>query len=414
MRKLLLVTGMAFSVSALFAQKIDDVKKDVAGGKYAEAKTKLDVFLNDPKNASNAEGQFYKAVVYHNLAKQNGDSAAAAASLEAFKNYAKMEESKPDAQRMLLSTLENHKTMVDIYQTYFSRGVEQFQKNTYSSAYGNFAKALDAFEMLKKQNLTTAAFDTTATLYAGYSAQNAQMYSQAAKHYDVIINNNIQDTTYIPVYRFMINSNLERKDTAAAKKYLGISQTRFPQYSDVWLDYQTMFLSNDKSKRFGEYNALVKANPKNETLAMNYAIELYNHMRADPTSEKDPAMRQQAEDALKNVLAIDPNNVTGNLLIAQFYWTELYQLQSELDAQKGATPAVTAKKKEINGKMDAVFDKVFPYLTKSNELYSALTTLKPQDKANYRILLGQLADYHNRKKNPAKAAEYQAKAKTLQ
>jgi hypothetical protein len=212
----------------------------------------------------------------------------------------------------------------------------------------------------------------------------------------------------------MINSNLERKDTAAAKKYLGISQTRFPQYSDVWLDYQTMFLSSDKSKRFNEYEALVKANPKNEVLAMNYAIELYNHMRADPSSEKDPAMRQKAEDALKNVLAIDPNNVTGNLLIAQFYWTELYQLQSELDAQKGATPAVTAKKKEINGKMDAVFDKVFPYLTKSNELYSALTTLKPQDRANYRILLGQLADYHNRKKNPAKAAEYQAKAKTLQ
>ena len=64
--------------------------------------------------------------------------------------------------------------------------------------------------------------------------------------------------------------------------------------------------------------------------------------------------------------------------------------------------------------MDAVFDKVFPYLTKSYELYSQETTLKPQDKANYRIVLGQLADYWNRKKQPAKAAEYQAKAKTLQ
>jgi hypothetical protein len=212
----------------------------------------------------------------------------------------------------------------------------------------------------------------------------------------------------------MINSNLEKKDTTTAKKYLGLSQTRFPQYKDVWLDYQTLFLSEDKTKRFDEYEQLVKANAGNETLAMNYAIELYNYMRQNEANEKDPALRQRVETGLKNVLAIDPNNTTANLLMAQFYWTELYQLQSEMDKVKGATPAATAKKKEINTKMDAMFDNVFPYLTKSYELYSAQTTLRPQDKANYRIVLGQLVDYHNRKKQADKAATYQAKQKSLQ
>jgi hypothetical protein len=100
--------------------------------------------------------------------------------------------------------------------------------------------------------------------------------------------------------------------------------------------------------------------------------------------------------------------------MSQFHWTELYQLQTQLDAVRGTTPAATAKKKEINTQMDAVFDKVFPYLTKSHELYSGITTLKPQDKANFKIILTQLVDYHTRKKQMDKATAYQAKIKTLQ
>lgn len=415
MRKLLFIAGLALTVSTSFAQKIDDVKKDVTAGKFAEAKTKLDQFLADPKNASNNDALFYKAVIHHNLAKESQDSAMSAAALDAMKAYIKAEETKPEAQRMLLSTLEGHKTLVDIYQTYFQRGVSNFQKQTYASAFHNFAKALDAFDVLKQRNLTTVPFDTTVTLYAGYSAQNAQLYDDAAKYYDVLIANNISDTTYVGIYRFMINNKLEKKDTVSARKYLDLSRTRFPQYSDIWLDYHTQyFLSEDKSKRFDEYEALVKANPDNENLALNYAIEIYNHIRSSEEAEKDPAIRQRAEAALKNVLSIDPDNTTANLLISQFYWTELYQLQNAMDNTKGNAAAAIAKRKELNAQMDAVFDKVFPYLTKSNELYSNQSNLKPQDKANYRIVLGQLVDYHNRKKQADKAAAYQAKIKTLQ
>jgi hypothetical protein len=414
MRKLLFIAGLALTVSTSFAQKIDDVKKDVTAGKYAEARPKVDQLLNDPKNANNADLHFYKAVVYHNLAKTGGDSATAAAALGAMKSYVQMEQGKPEGQGMLLSTLENHKTLVDLYQSYFGRGVENFQKQTYATAFHNFERALDAFQILKQRNLTNVPFDTTVTLYAGYSAQNAKMYDQAAKYYDMLIQNDIRDTTYVAIYRFMINSNLENKDTAAAKKYLAISQERFPAYNETWLDYQTLFLSHDKSKRFDEYQALVKANPGNETLAMNYAIELYNHLRSGEEIEKDPAFRQRAEQAFRDVLAIDPNNPTANLLISQFYWTELYQVQSELDAIRGTTPAATAKKKELNAKMDATFDKVFPYLTRSYELYDAQSTLKAQDKANFRIVLTQLTDYHKRKNQADKVATYQARLKTLQ
>ncbi|RYZ60915.1 MAG: hypothetical protein EOO14_06415 [Chitinophagaceae bacterium] len=418
MRKLILLAGLAITVSTAFGQKklekLDDVKEKISKEKYDEAKEKLDKVFENPEANNSPDALFYKAVTYHNLGKQKSDSALSAGAFDAMQAYIKAESGKPEGQQMLLSTLENHKTLVDIYQTYFQKGVDGFQKQTYASAFNNFERALNVFDVLTAKNLTNAKFDTTATLYAGYAAQNAQMYDQAAKYYDKLININLNDTSYVGIYRFMINSNLEKKDTTTAKKYLALSQERFPQYKDLWLDYNTLFLSSDKSKRFTEYEALVNANPDNEALAMNYAIELYNYIRSSDEAEKDSATRTRAENALKNVLRINPEATTANLLMSQLYWTQLYDVQSQLDAVRGTTPAATAKKKELNAKMDGVFDAVYPYLMKSYNLYSKEGTLKPQDKANYKIVLGQLTDYYNRKKQADKAAEMQAKAKAIQ
>jgi tetratricopeptide (TPR) repeat protein len=417
MRKLILLAGLAVTMSTAFGQKLeklDDVKEKIDKQKYDEAKEKLDKVFENPAANSSPEALFYKAVAYHNLGKQKSDSALSAAAFDAMQAYVKVESTKPEDKQMLLSTLENHKTLVDIYQSYFQKGVDGFQKQTYASAFTNFEKALNVFDVLSAKGLTNAKFDTTANLYAGYSAQNAQMFDQAAKYYDKLININLNDTSYVGIYRFMINSNLEKKDTTTAKKYLALSEERFPQYKDLWLEYNTLFLSSDKSKRFTEYEALVNANPENETLAMNYAIELYNYIRSSDEVSQDSVIRTKAENALKNVLRINPNATTANLLMSQLYWTQLYDVQSQLDAVRGNTAAATAKKKELNAKMDAVFDAVHPYLMKSYDLYSKETTLKPQDKANYKIVLGQLTDYYNRKKQADKAAEMQAKAKAIQ
>jgi hypothetical protein len=418
MRKLILLAGLAVTMTTAFGQKklekLDDVKEKIDKQKYDEAKEKLDKVFENPEANNSPEALFYKAVAYHNLGKQKSDSALSAAAFDAMQAYVKVESSKPEGQQMMLSTLESHKTLVDIYQTYFQKGVDNFQKQTYAAALNNFERALNVFDVLSQKGLTNAKFDTTSNLYAGYSAQNAQMYDQATKYYDRLINLNLNDTSYVGIYRFMINSNLERKDTANAKKYLSVSEQRFPQYKDLWLEYNTLFLSSDKSKRFTEYEALVNANPENETLAMNYAIEMYNYIRSSDEAAKDSVIRTKAENALKNVLRINPNATTANLLMSQLYWTQLYDVQSQLDAVRGTTPAATAKKKELNAKMDAIFDAVYPYLTKSYDLYSKETTLKPQDKANYKIVLGQLTDYYNRKKQADKAAEMQAKAKAIQ
>ncbi|HET7896914.1 MAG TPA: hypothetical protein VFL47_04580, partial [Flavisolibacter sp.] len=310
MRKLFVIVGLAFAVSSAFGQKIeklDDVKEKISKGKYDEAKEKLDKVFENPAANSSPEALFYRAQVYQNLAKTSQDSAMYAEALNSMQKYLQLEQSKPENQRALQSTLENHKTLFDIYQSYFNRGVENFKGNKWSTAFYNFQSALKAFDLMKNNNFTNTKFDTTVNLYAGYSAQNAQLYNEAAKYYDKLIENNIADTSYVGIYRFMINNNLDAKDTAAAKKYLDISEQRFPMYKDIWLDYRTLFLPNDKPRRFDEYETLVKANPTNETLAMNYAIEMYNYLRSSDQLEKDSALRARVEGALKNVLTMNPS-----------------------------------------------------------------------------------------------------------
>ena len=95
MRKLVLALLLATSFSGVFAQKIDDVKEKISKGKWDEAKEKIDKVMADPKNQTNSEALFYKAQIYHNLAKTHPeDTALSSGAFDAISNYLRLEEKK--------------------------------------------------------------------------------------------------------------------------------------------------------------------------------------------------------------------------------------------------------------------------------------------------------------------------------
>ena len=71
MQKILFTALLAILSMGLYAQKIDDVKKLISESKWEEAKVKVDAFLANEKNASKAEGWYYKGVIYNELAKDS-------------------------------------------------------------------------------------------------------------------------------------------------------------------------------------------------------------------------------------------------------------------------------------------------------------------------------------------------------
>src|SRR5690349_6781753 len=214
MRKLVLTLLLAASFTGLYAQKMDDIKEKIQKGKYAEAKEKLDKVMTDPKAQSNSEAWFYKAQIYHNLAKATPtDTALAAASLDAMNHYLTLEAAS-GSKGMIMSQIEGNKTFFDIYQGYFTSGVNSFKTKDYQTALYNFEKGLETFGYLSKYNFTPVKFDTTTTIYAALAAHNAKNYPTAAKYYGEMVNNRVNDTSYVDAYEFLISYNLsETKDT---------------------------------------------------------------------------------------------------------------------------------------------------------------------------------------------------------
>jgi hypothetical protein len=257
--------------------------------------------------------------------------------------------------------------------------------------------------------------DTTATIYAGFAAQNAKKFDDAAMYYDKLIQAKVYDTNYVDAYKFMINYNLEtKKDTAAALRYLEISETAFPKYEDLWVDYEMVAMGNDRARKIARYDQLKSKYPGNYILAVNHAVELYNNTFFSESKGADyPQQQETTKTALERALSLDPNSGHATFIMSQFYVNQIYDLEDSLRLVRGNTPADLAKKKAINAKLDAKYENMYTFSQKAADIYAKETTLKAQDKANYRKTLNQLIDYYTRKKQTDKIAALEEKVKSL-
>ncbi len=414
MRKLLLSLLLAASFSGVFAQKLDDIQEKIEKKKFGEAKEKLDKVLADPKHQNNADAHFFKAVIHYNMSLEN--PAELPVALEAMKKYFELEQAKEESKRMLRSTFEGHKTAFAIYSDYFRSGVKNFQEKKYLDAVTAFDGAIASFELLSNNKLTDVKFDTTANIYAGFAAQNAQKPEIAVKYYDKLITNNIFDTTYLDAYRYMINYHLENtKDTAEALRYLQINETAFPAYEDLWVDYEMGAMSPIREKKLASYETLVKKYPNNFVAALNHGVELYNYtFFSDPKPANYVESQETTKAALERAIALNPGSHHATYIMSQFYVNRIYDVEDSVRNIKGTTAADVAKKKELNARMDQHYENMYTYTQQAYDNFvKDEATLKAQDKANYRRVINQMIDYYTRKKQNDKVTFYQDKLKQL-
>jgi hypothetical protein len=415
MRKLVLAVLLAASITGLYAQKLDDVKEKVDKAKWDEAKEKIDKAMTDPKAQNNSEAWFYKARIYHNLAKAHPeDISLSPAAFDAMKNYLKLEEKQPENKRFLLSTLEGNKTVFDFYSESFKAGADAFNNKNYEKALSSFQKTLDAFDLLQQYKFTTATFDTTSVLYAGVAAEQVKKKELAVKYYSMLADKKIPDTTFMGIYEYIVNYYTLGKDEANAKKYLSIGEEVFPKY-DRWLMYELELVGDDKNQKIAKYRELMQRYPNNADLALDYGVLYFNYVYSNETKPADYAARQDTlEQILKTALAAEQTTL-GNYLMGRHINNEIADLEEQRRAIKGTNQAeVTAKRKPFDDKIAQKNEELVVYSQKAADLYAAQSELKPVEKIYYKEVLRDLADYYQTKKNTAKATEFQNKIKQLQ
>jgi hypothetical protein len=92
---------------------------------------------------------------------------------------------------------------------------------------------------------------------------------------------------------------------------------------------------------------------------------------------------------------------------------EIYDMQLDFRAIKGTKPEDVKKKAQINKDIETKYELLNKNAAAAAELYSKLEKPSQVDKANYRWVLNQQADYYRMKKNAAKTKEFEDKANAL-
>src|SRR5215203_3038432 len=417
MRKLLLSVLLATFITSAFAQKLDDVQEKISKGKYSEAKEKIDQILADPKNHTNANAWYYKGKIYAELARQDSTGSltydASKEAFEAFKKYQELD------TKNVMMTLDQNVGLFTLYDLYYNQGVKKYNAKDYAAAFDKMKNALEIEDYIAKRGysynnfsfpkLDTQLVDLTAS--AGYLAKKED---ESIPYFERLADAKLTAKEHREIYALLAEYHLKKNNQQKADQYLNLGRQLFPD-PDYWVALEFGNIpASDTAKRLARYEQMVQKYPDNYSLALDYATELFNYTYTYDKRPVDYTARQErVQAALSKALSLQ-NTAFANYIMAQHIYNQIYDLDDALRAVRGTAAADQAKKKDIVAKTDKKYEEFYGYAKKAFDLYTADNAhTRAQDKANYRKIMNELVDYHQRKKQPDQVAFYQGKIKTL-
>ena len=311
MKKCVLIFALAFLGTNAFAQDIDAIGKLYNDKKYADAKTAIDKFLADTKNANNADAWYFKGRIYNSLAAEATTPKAQAFEyrLKAFEAY--QNNQKYDAKDLRLK-VDLWMPYLEIYAGLYDLGASQFNDKDYESSLNSFAKALEVenFILAKKyeySQIKLHALDTALVLNAAVAATQSKKNDEAMMYYKKITDANVTEPQYVEVYQVLAEFYEKKKDSVNLAAILEKGRRIYPT-NGYWdeIELKTISEKGNKAELYAHYDALIAKKPNEYTLNYNYAIELYNSIY---TPDKRPAneteLKAKLTTVLKNTIALD-------------------------------------------------------------------------------------------------------------
>jgi len=417
MQRFLLSLLILLGSSRLFAQSIEDIEGQFQKGELDKAKASVDAFLIKDKNATKADGWWYKGVIYNEIAKNDKyKSLAPDGRMEAFNAFKKYYELEPKAVR---ATLEQHVRLFDIYNGYFDQGVANFGASKFEDAFNNFKNALLVEEYIagkgyEYNGFKFPTFDTTLIQNIALSAYRAKKDDEAVVYYKKIAEQKIAGKDNIDIYQLLIEYYQKKNDKANKDKYLALGRELFPA-DDRWYQIELDEVdSKDKKAVLAKYEELMPKYPDKHLMAYNYGVELFNYTYAGDTKPADyKESQKKIETVLKVAIERKKDYPEAQVLMARHFYNVLYDAQDEIQAVKGTSAADQKKKAELKPKMIAAADQLITYAQAAFDIYNGKATLKASEKGNFKVVAGYLATAYEVKGDKVKMEEYRKKAEGI-
>lgn len=412
MRKLFLTAAFAASLTIAYAQDLKDVQEKISKGKYDEAKEKLDKFLADPKNANNANAYYYKGQIHGYYAQTDSTGKLTYdATRESFNAYKKALEIDP---KNPLMAIDQNIGLFQLFDMNYNRGIKLYNDKNYDAAFTSFEKAVELQDFIKNKKFslpsyTPPAIDTQLLNLTASAAYLAKKEDQAIGYFAKLADAKIATPEFKEIYALLAQYYMKKKDDANTSKYINIGKELYKD-EDYWLSLEFGDVGNDREAKLKRYDELLTKYPNNATLALDYAIEQFNHTYVWDKKPADYTDRQaKLQSSLDKALSLNPNSAVAYFIESQHYYSQIFDLEDARRALVGNAPATAAKRKDMNGQIDKKYDDLANASQKAFDLFSAQAELKGADKTNYRKVTDQLIDYYTRKKMTDKVTFYQNK-----
>ncbi len=420
MKKLLLTSLLASAIlSSGFAQNLEKIKDNLKNKKLSEAKTQIDGFLANEKNAKNAEGWYTKAKIYGEIAQDPALSAATpdarSTSFEALKQYVSLD----DKGQLVSLQLDNYKPVMDIYQGYFKAGADDYNASRFEPAFNNFRNCLAVSEYMVEKKWSTQTLDTTVLLYSGISAEKSNKRDEAAIYYGKLAEAKVSGEGMVEIYKWLVDHYYnQKKDVASANKFLALGKEVYPK-DPFWAAYELDMArdAGNKEELFKKYEEVLTGDPGNASVRYNYAVELYQEgYKADVATRpgNSAELIGKADEHLKKVVEAKPDYAPAYLVLGQIQYNQGVDLNNQNKAirppQGGKLkPEELKKKEELRKQIAEKFDAALPYFDKVDQLLGGQGKLKMEDKGYLKDAYDLMITIYDNKGDKDKVKVYEEK-----
>lgn len=420
MKKYVLAGMLALGSFYASSQELPkEIRFNIELKQFDKAKEALDKYIADPKNATNAMANYYKAYVYSSLARDPKKTVAESKTLNegafaAIKKYTELDSKAP------LTKEENNSTLFNIYFSYYDLGVKFYNEKNYAESYNFFKSSLDVHDygVANKLNgpgtLKFAVHDTDLVWNLAVLANELKKKEDALVYYQKIADADLKDEKYVTVYEEMVLKAKREKNAAQFAKYIASAKKHYPIDIPYWEMKEIEFALGDLQDEalLNKYEELTKALPNNYVVFYNYAIEIDKFISSDASKGKDAnamnAYRTKIEELYKKAVSIK-STLEGNLQLANLYYSKTFDLQERIAKIKGTKPAELKVKNDLIAESKALSIASIPYAEEAARLLGELKTYKFAEKSNYKLALEILGHGYKVSGNAAKLAEVEKK-----
>ncbi|SJZ94464.1 hypothetical protein [Sediminibacterium ginsengisoli] len=435
MKKLLLLAMLGATFQLATAQDFKKVQSAFLLNRIDEAKTEIDKIAADPKVNTKPDVLYWKAKVYAAIYKDPTLSAKypkiKTEAIEAMDKYMTAEPSFAQVKE------KGADPFFDLYSTSFGGGVKVFNEKKWDDALDYFSSAVKYIDAIIANKWTNAniTFDTTALLYAGYSAQNANKADAAVKFYSRLADHKVSGEGYVDVYKYLLLHFIEKKDEANFNKYVALSKEAYPK--ENWGDYEIEYI--DKNYDLAQKTAMYEKGDAAGTLTeANYLQfgDLFSNIKAKEKDKHDSATLamygMKAAGAFKKAYAKNDKNAIAAFNVGVMYYNQfgdlddryasniraMQVLNSNKPVEKDPKKKVAADAKfneqlapikkanaDLEQPMNESLDQAIEWLTKSFEILKAKGNLSGTEKSVANKTVDWLANLYAYKRDKARGKD---------